>query len=451
MAGYELNLDGLVGLTHHYAGLSFGNEASTQHKNSLSNPKLAAKQGLLKMKALADLGYPQGVMPPQERPCLPALRQLGFSGSDWQVLSWVVRDAPRLLSAVSSASSMWTANAATVSPSADSADGRVHFTAANLNNKFHRAIEAETTSALLQRIFNHPHHFVHHQALPGVELFGDEGAANHNRLGGDYDRPAVQVFVYGRQGMATGSAPSRYPARQTLEASQAVARLHQLDTCRTFFLQQNPEVIDCGAFHNDVIAVSNQQVLFYHQQAFIGGKCALEPLRRQMGEMEYQLDAIQVPTERVSVADAVATYLFNSQLLRKNNGKMLLVIPQESRDHAGVWRYLSELVASGGAIDEIKVFDLRESMRNGGGPACLRLRIALNETELKAVNPRVMMTPALFATLNNWVDRHYRDRLQLSDLADPQLLQEGRQALDELTQILDLGSVYHFQQNSLHG
>lgn len=451
MAGYELNLDGLVGLTHHYAGLSFGNEASTQHKNSLSNPKLAAKQGLLKMKTLADLGYPQGVMPPQERPFLPALRQLGFSGSDGQVLSQVVREAPRLLSAVSSASSMWTANAATVSPSADSADGRVHFTAANLNNKFHRAIEAETTSALLQRIFNHHRHFVHHQALPGGELFGDEGAANHNRLGGDYDRPGVQVFVYGRRGMTTGSAPSRYPARQTLEASQAVARLHQLDPARTFFLQQNPEVIDRGVFHNDVIAVSNQQVLFYHQQAFMAGDSALEPLRRQMGEMEYQLDAIQVPTERVSVADAVSTYLFNSQLLRKNNGKMLLVIPQESRDHAGVWRYLSELVASGGAIDEIKVFDLRESMRNGGGPACLRLRVALNETELKAVNPRVMMTPALFATLNDWVDRHYRDRLQLSDLADPQLLQEGHQALDELTRILDLGSVYHFQQNSFHG
>lgn len=63
MAGYEVNFDGLVGLTHHYAGLSFGNEASTRHQNTLSNPRLAAKQGLLKMKALADLGYKQGVLP----------------------------------------------------------------------------------------------------------------------------------------------------------------------------------------------------------------------------------------------------------------------------------------------------------------------------------------------------------------------------------------------------
>ncbi|TWY25023.1 N-succinylarginine dihydrolase, partial [Serratia marcescens] len=131
MSGYEVNFDGLVGPTHHYAGLSFGNEASTQHQNSVSNPKLAAKQGLLKMKALADLGFQQGVLPPQERPHLPMLRRLGFSGSDEAVLAQAMRQSPRLLSALSSASCMWTANAATVSPSADSADGKVHFTAAN--------------------------------------------------------------------------------------------------------------------------------------------------------------------------------------------------------------------------------------------------------------------------------------------------------------------------------
>ncbi|AIM22297.1 N-succinylglutamate 5-semialdehyde dehydrogenase [Serratia sp. SCBI] len=116
MSGYEVNFDGLVGPTHHYAGLSFGNEASTQHQNSVSNPQLAAKQGLLKMKALADLGFQQGVLPPQERPHLPMLRRLGFSGSDEAVLAQAMRQSPRLLSALSSASCMWTANAATVSP-----------------------------------------------------------------------------------------------------------------------------------------------------------------------------------------------------------------------------------------------------------------------------------------------------------------------------------------------
>ncbi|CQI90203.1 succinylarginine dihydrolase [Yersinia rohdei] len=447
MAGYEVNFDGLVGLTHHYAGLSFGNEASAKHQNNISNPRLAAKQGLLKMKALADLGYQQGVLPPQERPAIAVLRQLGFSGSDEQVLSEVARQSPRLLSAVSSASSMWTANAATVSPSADSADGRVHFTVANLNNKFHRAIEADTTSAILKSFFNTHRHFVHHDALPSVELFGDEGAANHNRLGGEYHQPGIQVFVYGRKGLASGDAPSRYPARQTLEASEAVARLHLLDPERTVFLQQNPAVIDQGVFHNDVIAVSNKNVLFHHQHAFVSDSQVMADIRRKMGQIEQQFISIEVPAAQVSVAQAVSTYLFNSQLLSKPDGKMLLVIPQESQENPDVWRYLSELIKSGGPIDEVRVFDLRESMRNGGGPACLRLRVALNDTELQAVNSRVLLTPALFIALNNWIDQHYRDHLQFKDLADPQLLQEGRQALDELTRILNLGSIYPFQRN----
>ncbi|WON78546.1 N-succinylarginine dihydrolase [Serratia sp. UGAL515B_01] len=446
MPGYEVNFDGLVGLTHHYAGLSFGNEASTQHRNCVSNPKLAAKQGLLKMKVLADMGFQQGVLPPQERPHVPMLRRLGFSGTDEQILAQALQTSPHLLSALGSASSMWTANAATVSPSADSADGKVHFTAANLNNKFHRAIEAETTSAILRAIFADEQHFTHHAALPQVALFGDEGAANHNRLGGDYAKRGVQVFVYGRQVFGGDTEPTRYPARQTREASEAVARLHQLSEHQTVFLQQNPAVIDQGVFHNDVIAVSNQQVLFHHQQAFLHQQNGLEQLRRKMASLETELVTIEVPTSRVSVADAVATYLFNSQILTKPNGKMMIVVPDESLQHQSVWHYLSEMVENPGPIDEIKVFDLRESMRNGGGPACLRLRVAMNENELRAVNPRVMMNDTLFTTLNDWVDRYYRDRLTQNDLADPQLLREGREALDALTSILGLGNIYPFQQ-----
>lgn len=442
MKAKEVNFDGLVGLTHHYAGLSFGNEASTRHQHQLSNPRLAAKQGLLKMKALADAGFAQGVIPPHERPNLPVLRQLGFSGTDAQVLEKAARQAPQLLSAVSSASAMWVANAATVSPSADSADGKTHFTVANLNNKFHRAIEAPTTGALLRAIFRDERYFAHHHALPQVALFGDEGAANHNRFGGDYGEPGVQLFVYGREEGHSGLVPARYPARQTREASEAVARLHQLDPERTIFTQQNPAVIDQGVFHNDVIAVSNRHVLFCHQLAFLHQ----ERLLAELSEKVPGFTPVIVPDERVSVADAVSTYLFNSQLLSRDSGDMLLVLPQEARQHNGVWCYLSELVENGGPIREMMVFDLRESMCNGGGPACLRLRVALNAVEQQAVNPAVMMNDRLFDTLNQWVDRYYRDRLSQADLADPQLLTEGREALDALTRLLDLGSVYSFQQ-----
>lgn len=446
MSAYEVNFDGLVGLTHHYAGLSFGNVASTSNKNTPANPKLAAKQGLQKMKTLSDMGFKQGVLPPQERPHIPVLRQLGFTGSDAQIIVAVAKQSPQLLSAVSSASSMWTANAATVSPSADTADKRVHFTVANLNNKFHRAIEADTTSATLRSIFKNEAHFAHHAALPQQALMGDEGAANHNRLGGDYGAAGVEVFVYGKQAFGGTVEPQRFPARQTREASEAVMRLHGLDAAKTVFIQQNPDVIDQGVFHNDVIAVSNRNVLFHHQQAFLNQTQALDEISQKMSALGHQFISVEVPTAQVSVADAVGTYLFNSQLLSKPDGKMMIIVPEESRQNKRVWDYLNSLINSNGPINEVNVFDLRESMRNGGGPACLRLRVVLTDAELQAVAPGVLMNDSLFFTLNNWVERHYRDRLTEADLADPQLLIENRQALDELTQIMGLGSIYPFQQ-----
>jgi len=218
----EINFDGLVGPTHHYAGLSFGNEASLKHQHQVSNPKLAARQGLAKMKALADRGLLQAVIPPQERPNIALLRQMGFTGSESQVLARSAQQAPQLLSAASSASSMWVANAATVSPSADSLDGKVHFTVANLNSKLHRASEAETTERLLRAIFANERYFSVHRALPQVAYFGDEGAANHSRLCHSYGEPGIQLFVYGREEARPDLTPQRYPARQTLEASQAV-------------------------------------------------------------------------------------------------------------------------------------------------------------------------------------------------------------------------------------
>lgn len=126
MSGFEANFDGLVGPTHHYAGLSVGNEASQNNRDGLSNPK-AALQGLFKMKTLADKGFVQGILP-RSAADISALRGLGFQGGDARVIQQAAVRPPHLLSAFSSASSMWTANAATVSPSADSADGKLHFT-----------------------------------------------------------------------------------------------------------------------------------------------------------------------------------------------------------------------------------------------------------------------------------------------------------------------------------
>ncbi|MCO6442403.1 MAG: N-succinylarginine dihydrolase, partial [Nitrococcus mobilis] len=356
------------------------------------------------------------------------------------------RAAPELLAACCSASSMWAANAATVSPGADTADGRVHLTPANLISGLHRAIEPPTTARALRAIFADEAHFAHHAPLPAVEPFGDEGAANHMRLCSEYGAAGVELFVYGRRACAAGLAPQHYPARQTLEASQAVARLHGLDPQRSVFVQQNPRLIDAGVFHNDVIAVGNAQVLLHHEQAFLDSAAMHRQLQRAFGEPPVCF--IVVPEARVGVRQAVDSYLFNSQLVTLPTGGMALIVPEECRRSPPVWSWLGELLEQQTPIRRLVVIDVRESMRNGGGPACLRLRVVLTATELAAVNAGVFLDESLFAALNVWIDRHYRDCLTAAELADPALLVESRTALDELTGILRLGPIYPFQ---LHG
>jgi succinylarginine dihydrolase len=454
---FEANFDGLVGPTHNYAGLSYGNIASTSHKAQLSNPQEAALQGLLKMKRLSEMGMIQGVLPPQERPDTRTLRKLGFGGgpkaTDAEVLRHAKREAPELLAACASASSMWVANAATVSPSPDCADRRVHFTPANLNSKFHRSIEHRVTGRALRAIFRDPKRFAHHAALPAGTWLGDEGAANHTRFCAEYGGPGVELFVFGRYAFRQGlREPKRFPARQTYEASLAIARLHQLRPDQVVFGQQNPDSIDAGVFHNDVTSVGNRDTLFYHETSFLDSKETLKELSGKFKRVTGQtLKLIQVPTKAVSAQEAVKTYLFNSQLISPPHlaarGEMALVAPLECQESKPVSRYLKQLLAdSSQPIREVHHFDLRQSMNNGGGPACLRLRITLNEAELKAANPRAFMSDELYHTLTGWVRRHYRTRLSSDELDDPKLLEESRAALDELTRILHLGPIYPFQR-----
>jgi succinylarginine dihydrolase len=446
MKYFEANFDGLVGPTHNYAGLSVGNVASLNNAKNTSSPKQAAKQGLAKMKALADLGMVQGVLAPQERPDVYTLRRLGFAGTDAEVIAKAAKQAPAVLRAVCSASSMWTANAATISPSKDTADGRVHFTPANLTNKFHRSLEPETTGKILQAMFNDSKHFAHHSHLPDNDHFGDEGAANHTRLCSEYGDKGVELFVFGRYAFDYNKpAPRNFPARHTFEACEAVARLHGLSDDKVVYIQQSPEVIDQGVFHNDVIAVGNQNVLFYHQQAFVDSDAKLAEVRRKFGD-KTDLHLIEVLDHEVSVQEAIQTYLFNTQVITLPSGEMAIIAPTECRDNQRVAAYLAELTGRGTPIKQVHYYDVKQSMRNGGGPACLRLRVALSEAERQAVNPQVLLTDALFNRLNQWVDTHYRDQISEAELADPLLLVESRTALDELTKILHLGSVYRFQQ-----
>ncbi len=446
MSYREINFDGIVGPTHNFSGLSEGNIASMASRANVSRPREAALQGLQKMKALADWGIPQAVLPPLERPAISWLRRFGVGGNhDAAVLARAAAEAPQLLAACCSASAMWTANAATMTPSCDTADDKAHFTPANLSSKLHRAIEASETHQVLATIFADSDHFMVHPPLAGGEAMRDEGAANHTRLCADFGSTGIHVFVYGASVFDRSlPQPSRFPARQTREASETVARLHRIPDERTIYVQQNPAAIDAGVFHNDVIAVGHQNVLLYHELAFVEGDAAVQRIAEAC---DHPLVPVRVSEADVPLTDAVKSYLFNSQIVTRPDGKLTVIAPQESADTPATRALLEQTVdASDNPITEVKFFDLRQSMRNGGGPACLRQRVTLNEQEIAAMHGRVMLTDDLFDELEAWVKGHYREEIVFADLSDPTLLSESRTALDQLTQILQLGSLYPFQR-----
>jgi succinylarginine dihydrolase len=423
----EINFDGLVGPTHHFGGHAFGNVASMLHKKSLSHPKAAALQGLAKMKFLHDLGLPQAILPPRLRPSLFILRKLGFTGKNTEIIEKAWRQSPALFYALSSSSSMWAANHATVSPSADTADRRVHITIANLASQFHRSIEAEETYRLFRLIFSDEATFVVHPPLPKGGDFGDEGAANHTRFCTDYGEKGVHLFVYGKSAFETTT--SHFPFRQAKEASEAVARQHGLDLSNCIFARQNSAAIEAGVFHNDVISVGNQMLFLFHEQAFEEQEIVLNQL-----EEKIQLKKLCIPKEMLSLQEAVKSYFFNGQLLTLPDGNPFLLLPIECTRLNLEWLPI-----------KFAYIDLTESMHNGGGPACLRLRCVLTRKEKMHVNPFIFFTDELYQSLTSWIDTFYRDTLSMADLAEPTLYQESIKAFACLTDLLHLGDFYQLE------
>lgn len=441
MTAREYNFDGLVGPTHNYAGLSWGNVASAKHQNATANPRAAALEGLAKMRRVAALGIGQAVLPPLVRPNLRLLHELGFRGSPGEMIERAGRSDPVLLAAAYSASSMWTANAATVSPAADCADGRTHFTPANLATLLHRSAEAVDTTRLLRAVFCDERHFAVHDPLPGCLALSDEGAANHTRLCGDDGQRGIELLVFGRAALdRSAAAPTLYPARQTLEASQAVARRHGLDLEQaTLFFQQNPAAIDGGVFHNDVISVGRGNVLLAHELAFIDQPNRLNELRRMWERVcAGPLHVIEVSARDLPLADAVSSYLFNSQLLSRPDGGITLLCPQEVAETPSAQAATRQILAAGSPVDDIQFADLRQSMCNGGGPACLRLRVVLDDASRAACASGVFWTEALDRQLTVWCEKHYRDSLAPDDLRDPKLIDECQAANEALARILGL-------------
>jgi succinylarginine dihydrolase len=443
-SGEETSFDGLVGPTHNYAGLSEGNLASARNADTVARPRDAALQGIAKMRRMRTLGLSQGVLPPHERPNIAWLRSLGFTGGDGAIWETAWRREPTIARAALAASAMWAANAGTISPSADCADGKLHATVANLQTMLHRSLEAEQTERTLRRLLPDDARFAVHPALLAHDALSDEGAANHMRMAANPGAPGVEIFIYGRE---ASEARTGFPARQTLEASRAVARNHRVEPARTVFARQAPGAIDAGAFHNDVVAVAHEQVLFHHEDAFADKAALAAEVRAKAQGFEPWF--VEVPRAQVSLDDAVSSYLFNSQLVRLQGATGLtLIAPSEVRENNRTAAYVAEMIAQPqAAIAGVEYVEVRESMRNGGGPACLRLRIVMTPEERAAAAQGFFLDDALAHRLEAWVRAHYREQLAPGDLGDPALVEETQRALDELTRILPLGGdFYPFQR-----
>ena len=416
MALREINFDGIVGPSHNYAGLSFGNLASTRNAGQVSQPRAAALQGIDKMRANLALGLTQGIFLPHPRPNGKWLESLGTTFEDCEIA---------LAAAAMSASAMWAANAATVSPAPDTADGRTHLTVANLRTMPHRSHEWPGTLAQLRLAFGDRTHFAVHDPIPPA--FGDEGAANHMRLTSRHGEAGLELFVYGVAGGA-------FPARQHLQASKAIARLHGLDPERTLFVEQSEAAIAAGAFHNDVVAVANENVLFAHELAFADRGQVAAFCERGLPSFEL----VEVPASEVPIGDAITSYLFNAQLVTPPDGEMTLVVPTEARETPTVWSWIERHVAGNGPIRRVEVVDVRQSMANGGGPACLRLRVVADPA---TVDPRFIVDDGKLDLLAEVIRRTWPVEIDNADLQKASLIRDVEAARAALLDALELGAL----------
>jgi succinylarginine dihydrolase len=410
MSLVEINFDGLIGPSHNYAGLSLGNLASAKNAGGMSHPRSAALQGIAKMRANIALGLTQGIFMPQARPNREWLASLVTSPEEAE---------PGLLACALSASSMWAANAATVTPASDSTDGKCHLLVANLMTMPHRSHEWRGTLQQLQLAFADDAFSVHSPAPPP---FGDEGAANHMRLCTHHGAAGVEIFVYGVAG-------GPFPARQHIQASRFAARCNKVKNA--LFVQQSDEAIAAGAFHNDVVAVANERVLFAHEQAFANKEAFYSDLRTQLPEVEI----IEVPASDVSLADAISSYLFNAQLVTLPDGGMALILPTEAEANPRVWNWLQSMIAGNGPIRRLVPVDVRQSMANGGGPACLRLRVVCDPA---LVDPRFLVDQAKLDRIAQVVEAHWPETISPDDLAKPALWAKVEAARATLLELLGL-------------
>lgn len=441
MTFVDAQIDRIVGPTHHFGGLGVGNVASQNHAGQISNPRAAALQGLDKMRLVAGLGVPQLILPPQPRPDFTLLKALGFSGSPAEMLKSALSEDPVILSAAASCSAMWTANAATVTPSCDTDAGCPVLTVANLSASLHRSIESTHTLKDIASLFRSG--FDVRPALPGGAPMRDEGAANHMRLSGSDGKSGLNVFVYGDG----PPEPQCHWPRQTKAAGQAIARSHGLQESDVFHFKQHPKAIDAGAFHNDVVAMSHQDLLIHHELAFAPESYQeIERLERRFENViQKPLRILTITSNELKLDDAIKTYFFNSQIVtasQSGNTKWTILCPVQVQQNPVTHELVNRLCAEQ-IFHAVHFVDLGQSMDGGGGPACLRLRVPLSEQEFGHLATSALWTESRDSDLRAIIKERYPSELKIADLADIEICQKALETQEVIAQCLrqDSGSI----------
>ncbi len=409
----QIFVDGIIGPTYHYGGMAVGNVLSQAHKHQESYPKKAALEGLEKMNQVRQLGCLQYVLPPLCKDVDRLLSLWGYEQGDMTSRLKALGYAhPYYLSALFSGASAWVANSCHITPSCDALDGICHITPANLVSCFHRHLDVDGYRDFLHQLFLNDELFQIYDPLPVV--YTDEGMANTIRLSGGNEL-GLYLHVYGKT--LSQRFTRTFPARQTKEAFDRICYTHKRQD--SMDIQQSPFAIDAGVFHNDVIAFGSHNLLVLHEHAFDNQVDVLNSITdRYQSKYGEPLHVYEVSNEVLSLDEAVHTYFFNSQLILVEKNTFHLLIPSRAMSHSGVKKSLKRLSKLKGLSITVHEVSCEESIKNGGGPACLRFFSVLNKAEHKAINSKFLLTDEMYEQWFQFIQTHYPDTLSFDDLKD---------------------------------
>ena len=368
----QVFIDTIPGPTNHFGGHAVGNIASMNSKNNILNPQKAALEWLEKVKKVAMIGGNQFVLPPQRRPLTHKKKTLTQSDI--------------------SSSFIWMANAGLFIPRIDTQLENNQFIPANMKQSEHRNIEHPFHQYWLKKILKYSKCNFHK-----ILDINDEGSANSIRLWHKKNQCGVNIFVYGKPN-------ARYPIRQSKSSCEKIINITK--PRHYILLEQTKEAIDAGVFHNDVIAFGFKNTIICHEKAFSNQKQELKKLKKIFtNSLNAPLNIVEIANNSLSLNAAVKTYLFNSQVIEINN-KFELICPIEVKENPNSYK-ITEKWVTNGLFNKVHFVNIKSSLKNGGGPACLRLCLYLNDNEVKKIPTKFKLDKTKYKKISKIILEHY--------------------------------------------